>query len=114
MTTPPPLTTGAAAWSGSQIAMLRHLQAALAHRATARDDRAEATLLAQSIGRAGLVAPRTLSELVHQDLVVGVDQSAEQRLGDDGVGNSGYQSLGARSLVRISGLAVMARSETRS
>ena len=31
-----------------------------------------------------------------------------------GFGNSGYQSLGARLLVRISGLAAMARSETRS
>jgi hypothetical protein len=31
-----------------------------------------------------------------------------------GFGNSGYQSLGARLLVRISGLAAIARSETRS
>src|SRR5215212_10613904 len=31
-----------------------------------------------------------------------------------GFGNSGYQSLGARLLVRMSGLAAMARSETRS
>ena len=31
-----------------------------------------------------------------------------------GFGNSGYQSFGARLLVRINGLAAIARSETRS
>ena len=47
--------------------------------------------------------------------MAGVDQAVEERLGDDGVREQRVPVLaGARLLVRISGLAAMARSETRS
>jgi hypothetical protein len=48
------------------------------------------------------------------DLVTGVDQSIEQRFGDHRIREERIPVFGARLLVRISGLAAMARSETRS
>lgn len=65
-------------------------------------------------GRGAGSFPGPVGGAVHEDLMAGVDESVEKRFRDDWIGNSGYQSLGARLLVKISGLAAIARSETRS
>jgi hypothetical protein len=50
----------------------------------------------------------------HEDLVAGVDRRSSNDSATTRWGNSGYQSFQARLLVRVSGLAAILRSKTKS